>query len=174
MKKLLLLPFCLYSILCFSQTAQSNDPETKTKFTSFISRTGEIMAFEDSRHTSFSTLVSNLNVKRRVISQGDEQRAFLLFELPSKYTTRTSAVDQDDIQDLFNAIDLLISESVKDAANPNYMERFYVTEDHFKIGYYVNNQKIRWYVDLDTRLSESTFFINDIAEFQNKLKIIMQ
>ena len=173
MKKIAI--FTLILIICplvYSQQIEGSK-ESTTKFSDFTARAGQIMSFEDFNKTTFSSLYGTLSAKKRIVKRGVEQKVFIILELPTKYSSRTAAIAEDDLQDLFNAVATLQNDAKIDAStNSEYMEKFYVTEDHFKIGYYVSNKQVKWYVDLDTRLSESTFFIKDIDDFYTKLKAL--
>jgi hypothetical protein len=180
MKKIVyLLVLVVFSGLTYGQqsVAQNAEPQsTKTKFNDFISKSGQIVSFESFNQTAFSTLIGGvLSVEKRIIKRGDDQKMFLVFEHPTQYTDRSTAIAEEDLKDLFNAISTLQNDAVIDInSNSQYLEKYYETSDNFKIGYYVKNKQIKWYIDLDTRLSESTFFIKDINDFINKIKTISQ
>jgi hypothetical protein len=175
MKKIIYITILV--LLCSVIKAQTNgdQKESKTKFSDFTARSGQILSFEEFNKRTFASFTGGLDIKKRIVKRGDEQKMFLMFELPTKYSTRIAAVAEDDLQDLFNAIGTLQNDAVIDAkTSSEYMEKFYNTEDFFKIGYYVSNNQVKWYLDLDTRLSESTFLIKDIDVFVTSLKEIVK
>jgi len=160
------------SLSANSQQKEDSNAST-TKFTDFTARAGQIMSFEDFNETSFTSLYATLSAKKRIVKSGNEQKVFIILELPTKYSSRTAAIAEEDFQDLFNAISTLQNDAKVDAnTSSGYMEKFYVTEDHFKIGYYVSKSQVKWYIDLDTRLSESTFFIKEIDYFVLRMKTL--
>lgn len=175
MKKLTLLSTLL--TICFILNAQkaNESTEVKTKFTSFTSKSGSILSFEDYNETSLTSMLGELSMKKRIVKSGQDQKVFYVFEVPSKYTTRTGTIASEDMTELIKAINTLKNDvSIDISSSSEYMEKFYKTVDDFKIGYYVSNKNIKWYIDVDTRLSESTYFLKDIDSFIEKLNFIMK
>jgi hypothetical protein len=167
----------LLTAMCIVVYSQQNDNSnvTKTKFSDFTARSGQIISFENFNKTTFKSLYGTLIATKKIVKRADEKKVFLMFELPSQYTTRTSAIAEEDIKDLINAIATLQNDASIDInTSSEYMEKYYMTEDNFKIGYYVAEKQTKWYVDLDTRLSESTFFIKDINDFVQKIQEIIK
>lgn len=59
------------------------------------------------------------------------------------------------------ALEKLVSEVDADcAANPDYLENRFITEDGFQIGYYVSKGKAGWHLKLE-RYKNSTIFIKN-------------
>jgi hypothetical protein len=175
MKKILFLSL-LIAVTISAYAQQKDDSNVvKTKFLDFTARSGQIMSFEDFNKTTFTTIYGTLISNKRIVKRATEQKMFLMFELPSQYSSRTAAIAEEDIKDLLNAITTLQNDANIDInTNSEYMEKYYVTEDNFKIGYYISNKQIKWYIDLDIRLSESTFFIKDINDFMSKIQGIIK
>ena len=71
----------------------------------------------------------------------------------------------------------LKEESVGDrTASSNYIENKFVTEDGFRIGYYVDEGKLRWYLRLEKYGSGNSVFVKQFITVQEafdgaKLKI---
>jgi hypothetical protein len=175
MKKIVILSLLIS--MCVVVYSQQNDNSNvpKTKFSDFTARSGQIISFENFNKTTFKSLYGSLTATKKIVKRADEKKVFLMIELPSQYTTRTSAIAEEDIKDLINAIATLQNDASIDInTTSEYMEKYYMTEDNFKIGYYVSEKKTTWYVDLDTRLSESTFFIKDINDFVQKIQEIIK
>ncbi len=60
------------------------------------------------------------------------------------------------------ALNKLVSEVDADcAANPDYLENRFITEDGFQIGYYVSKGKANWYLKLE-RYRSSTVYIKNM------------
>jgi hypothetical protein len=160
----------LYTLCVIGQEVNETE-KNKTKFSDFTAKSGEIVSFEDFNKITFSSLLATLSINKRLVKRGNEQKMFLMFDLPTKYSTRKAAIAEEDIKDLLNAIGTLQNDASIDInTNSQYMEKYYETVDNFKIGYYVSNKQVKWYVDLDTRLSESTFFLKDINDFTAKVQ----
>lgn len=170
MKKNILLFAFLSAFVVLNAQNQQPQQEVKTKFSDFTARAGIITSFEDYNQTSITTFTSSLKMKKRIVKKAQEQKVFFILEMPKQYFTRSSAIADEDMTDLMNAITTLENDAKIDITTPSqYMEKYYQTNDNFKIGYYISNGEAKWYLDLDTRLSESTFFIKDIDDFVTKL-----
>jgi hypothetical protein len=159
----------------FGQEQPTSPIDIKTKFTEFTAKAGIIMSYEDYNEVKISSMMyGSLIMKKRIVKNGGEQKVFYVLEKPTKYSTRTAAIAEIDFTDLLEAVNTLINDSkVDESTSSDYMEKFYKTEDNFKFGYFVSKNKINWFVDLDTRLSDSIFFIDKIDGFVEKLKSIM-
>ena len=170
MKKITL--FVIFSLFGFLLSAQQNDASkgTKTKFTEFTSQSGTIMSFEDYNNMTFETWTGSLTAKKRIVKKVNEQKVFLILEIPGN----SAAIAEDDLADLFKAVSTLQNDALIDVnSNSEYMEKYYVTKDNFKIGYYVSNKQVKWYVYVDTRLSDSIFLIKNFDSFITKIKTIV-
>ena len=59
------------------------------------------------------------------------------------------------------ALAVLVSEVEADcAANPDYLENRFISEDGFQVGYYVSKGSASWYMKLE-RYGKSTVFIKN-------------
>ena len=55
-------------------------------------------------------------------------------------------------------------------ASSDYLENKFVTEDGFKIGYYVSKSKLTWYMVLEKYGSNNTIFIKSAGSIDEALK----
>lgn len=161
MKKLLVILALMMPVALF---AQSDAEKKLTKFEQFTSKTGRISKFVDvkmpnipqsfmgSLETSIRTLMgeqSNSYFYR--IEQGETQRS----------VSHIAMIEYSDLVEINKALTKLVSEVEADcAANPDYLENRFITEDGFQIGYYVSKGKASWYLKLE-RYSNSTVFIKN-------------
>ena len=68
-------------------------------------------------------------------------------------------IEYSDLVEINKALAKLLNEVDSDClSNPDYLENRFITEDGFRIGYYVNDGKANWFVRLD-RYGKSTVFI---------------
>lgn len=76
-------------------------------------------------------------------------------------------IEYSDLVEINKALAKLVGEVDADcAANPDYLENKFVTDDGFEIGYYVSKGKASWYLKLE-RYSNSTVFIKNASELTN-------
>lgn len=79
----------------------------------------------------------------------------------SRSVAHIAMIEYSDLVEINKALTKLVSEVEADcAANPDYLENRFITEDGFQIGYYVSKGKASWYLKLE-RYSSSTVFIKN-------------
>jgi hypothetical protein len=162
MKKLLIL-FAM--MLPLAVVAQSEQLENKlTKFEQFSSKTGRISKFVDVKMPDLPlSYMGNLEASIRTVMGENENHYF--YRIEEAETSRSLAhiamIEYSDLVEINKALTKLISEVEADcAANPDYLENRFITEDGFQIGYYVLNGKASWYLKLE-RYKNSTVFIKN-------------
>lgn len=70
-------------------------------------------------------------------------------------------IEYSDLVEINKALAKLCTEVNTDcAANPDYLENKFITNDGFEIGYYVSKGKASWYIKLE-RYSNSSVFIKN-------------
>ena len=68
-------------------------------------------------------------------------------------------IEYSDLVEINKALTKLLSEVDADCeSNPDYLENRFITDDGFRIGYYIENGKANWFVRLE-RYSKSTVFV---------------
>ncbi|MBR6841704.1 MAG: hypothetical protein IKM77_05320 [Prevotella sp.] len=95
---------------------------------------------------------------------GEESNSYF-YRIEERETSRSVAhiamIEYSDLVEINKALTKLVSEVEADcAANPDYLENRFITEDGFQIGYYVSKGKASWYLKLE-RYSSSTVFIKN-------------
>lgn len=169
MKKFLL--FMLLSMFCFTSFGQTNEAAKKlTKFEEFSSKTGRITKFVDVNMPRISeSFLGSLETGVRTIMGSDRNAYFYRIEDPetSRSVSHIAMIEYSDLVEINKALAKLVGEVDADcAANPDYLENKFVTDDGFEIGYYVSKGKASWYLKLE-RYSNSTVFIKNASELTN-------
>lgn len=68
-------------------------------------------------------------------------------------------IEYSDLVEINKALTKLLNDVDADCAlNPDYLENRFITEDGFRIGYYVDKGKANWFIRLE-RYGKSTVFI---------------
>ncbi len=68
-------------------------------------------------------------------------------------------IEYSDLVEINKALKKLLSQVDADCeSNPDYLENRFITDDGFRIGYYVSNGKANWFIRLE-RYGKSTVFI---------------
>lgn len=161
----------LLSMFCFTSFGQTNEAAKKlTKFEEFSSKTGRITKFVDVNMPRISeSFLGSLETGVRTIMGSDRNAYFYRIEDPetSRSVSHIAMIEYSDLVEINKALAKLVGEVDADcAANPDYLENKFVTDDGFEIGYYVSKGKASWYLKLE-RYSNSTVFIKNASELTN-------
>lgn len=158
-------------MFCFTSFGQTNEAAKKlTKFEEFSSKTGRITKFVDVNMPRISeSFLGSLETGVRTIMGSDRNAYFYRIEDPetSRSVSHIAMIEYSDLVEINKALAKLVGEVDADcAANPDYLENKFVTDDGFEIGYYVSKGKASWYLKLE-RYSNSTVFIKNASELTN-------
>ncbi|MCH5719831.1 hypothetical protein [Niabella hibiscisoli] len=162
-RKLMILSAVLfYSSVAFSQEVKKDADVAKTKMDVFVSRTGAITKFIDTKLTGIKTSYEVAETRVRKISNGSLSAYFYQIEKEGKYGDNTASIEYTDLIEVIKALKSLKSEVEKDiASKPDYLENKFITVDGFQVGYYVSGEKATWYIKLEKYGSDNTIFIKD-------------
>lgn len=137
--------------------AQDDSEKKQTKFEQFASKTGKILKFVDVNMPKLAYLETSI----RTILGENKNAYFYRIEKSetSSSNSRIAMIEYSDLVEINKALTKLLSEDTADcASNPDYLENKFITEDGFRIGYYVSNGKANWFIRLD-RHNNSTIFL---------------
>ena len=137
--------------------AQDDSERQQTKFEQLASKTGKISKFVDVNMPRLSYLETSI----RTILGEQKNEYFYRIEKPetSSSVSKIAMIEYSDLVEINKALAKLLNEVDSDClSNPDYLENRFITEDGFRIGYYVNDGKANWFVRLD-RYGKSTVFI---------------
>lgn len=161
MKKILLVLLVLMPLVSFAQ----NDAAKKlTKFEQLSSKTGKISKFVDVNLPNIPlSFLGTLETSVRTL-MGEQANAYF-YRLEEPETSRSNAhiamIEYSDLVEINKALAKLCTEVDTDcAANPDYLENKFITNDGFEIGYYVSKGMASWYIKLE-RYSNSSVFIKN-------------
>lgn len=154
MRKVLLALAMMMPLVSF---AQDDSEKQQTKFEQLASKTGKISKFVDVKMPRLSYLETSI----RTVLGEQENQYFYRIEKPETSTTnsRIAMIEYSDLVEINKALTKLLSEVDADCeSNPDYLENRFITDDGFRIGYYVDNGKANWFIRLE-RYGKSTVFI---------------
>lgn len=136
----------------------------KTKMDAFVSKTGVITKFTDTKLPGLKTTYGQLTQTRvRKINSGTASAYFCQIENEGKYNNSVASIEYSDLLEVIKALSILKSDVEKDkATNPDYLENSFVTVDGFQVGYYVSSGKANWYLKLEKYGSDNTVFISSV------------
>lgn len=150
------------------QTTKEKEPHP-TKIDAFSSKTGTIIKYTDHKLSTIKSTYGEASETRvRVINTlGNTPAYFYQVEKPGKYSNATASIEYADLLEVIKALAVLKVEALKDAeTNPDYLENKFTTVDGFQIGYYVNDKKIKWFLQLEKYGSDKTLFIDKVETIE--------
>lgn len=154
MKKVLIALAMMMPLVAF---AQDDSEKQQTKFEQLASKTGKLSKFVDVKMPRLGYLETSI----RTVLGEQENKYFYRIEKPETSTTneRIAMIEYSDLVEINKALTKLLSQVDADCnSNPDYLENRFITEDGFRIGYYVDNGKANWFIRLE-RYGKSTVFI---------------
>lgn len=169
----------------YSQTVQSDAqqeevPENKveTKFDKFVSSYGTFVQFAEYNLPNLKLDGGWINyTKIRVFTDLNTNSKTCFLRLRSGYANRIESIAYEDLVKILEAIPKLKEIASTAQQQGEYMETFVRSEDGFKIGFYMENNKITWYLTIDyqTRTFKKDFdFESAFVEAKNKMEDLMK
>ena len=144
MKKVLC--FMLFLLAFGSNLNAQNDSIVRvTKHQALDSQKGKIIKYEDKKTNDIPCFNSQFPFKCKI-------RTFFRNGINSYFLILgdTYKIEYSDLVEINKAFDKFYKEVDADCAlKPEYLENKYITDDGFKIGYYVKKGKPTWFVDLN-------------------------
>lgn len=173
MTKLTLLGIAMMSVVVLSCTQKKETTsetkaevkkevnDGKSKLEAFVSKKGRIIKTLDYTLPKVSSLYCNCQARVRLLEAEGDKRYFFQIMKPGKYSTKVESIADEDVLEVIKAVEALKASVPSDLkTDANYMENCFITDDDFKIGYYVSKGEANWYVGLSGIKSESLFFKN--------------
>jgi hypothetical protein len=165
----ILLTLYILPFLGFSQIEK-----TPTKMETFLAKSGGMIKFEDypmaGIHTSYTVAESRV---RKVTVRGDTE-FFYQIEKETKYDKVVASIAYEDLKEMRQALKALKSEAETDTKGnrtSHYLENKFVTDDGFKIGYYISKKYLQWFIVLDKYSSDNSLFLKEIDFVDASLKV---
>jgi hypothetical protein len=156
-----LLPLIISSLTMLAQESKKDAESVKTKMDVFVSRTGAITKFTDTKLPNLKTAYGGAETRIRKINNGTSAVFFYQIIKEGKYSNSTASIEYADLLEVLKALKALQPEVEKDlASKPDYLENKFITVDGFQIGYYVSDGKVSWYLKLEKFGSDNTLFID--------------
>ncbi len=158
--------------------AQNDSIITVTKYNTLDTRKGTVIRFVDKKMKDIVyTNMFPMNSKIRTFYDTGEKTYFVILSL----TKSKTMIEYSDLVEVNKAFDKFFKEVDEDCAlKPDYLENKFITDDGFKIGYYVEKGKAHWFVDFDTtslfmapfELKKPYDFANGLKDLQNEIEIM--
>lgn len=161
MIKQLLISIAFVCTLTASKAQEIKKEVEKTKMDLFVSKTGTITKFVETKLPKLKTSFTSCETKIRKIMSGNVVGYFYQIEKKGQYDDKVASIEYSDLIEILKALTALKDQVNNDiASNPDYLENKFITVDGFQIGYYVEKGKASWYIKLERYGSDSTLFVD--------------
>lgn len=152
----LIVKCCMFSLLLglsmgvHAQEEQVGGKKITTKYEEFISQSGTFVKFIDNNIPYKETVyLDGIYGKVRTFFGQTKNHYYLILAKRELGGSYEAMIEYSDLIELNKAFDRLLSEvdeDVKLKTEYNYLENKYITKDIFKIGYYIEKKKAKWFV----------------------------
>lgn len=171
-KKLCFMLFLLAFAL--NLNAQNDSIIRVTKYIALESQKGVLIKFMDKKRERIVYNIPSSGLKNliRTCYIEGKKTYFLVLDPPLGKSMPSASIEYSDLVEINKAIDRLFKEVDSDCAiESDYLENTYISEDGFKIGYYVEKDKPTWVCIYDNlRIIKNSFEIKKPYEFAKGLK----
>jgi len=155
------------TFISLAQDTRKSEKLQQTKLETFVSKTGVIIKFVDYKLPNLKLFLDGAETRIRQLSSGNTIGYFYQIEKSGQYTNSTASIEYSDLLEVIKALSTLKANADMDiSSNPDYLENKFVTSDGFELGYYVNRNKIKWYLKLEKYGSDNTLFISDVETIE--------
>lgn len=165
-KYLVLLVTLMLSMTSYAQ----QEGEKQTKFESFASKTGVIRKFVDYNTPNLASMYNRFETSVRIVIGENENKYYYRIEKPetSSSSSRIAMIEYSDLVEINKALEKILSEVDSDiAANPDYLENRFITEDDVRVGYYISKGKATWFLRLTDYNNSTAYFKEHTVLVQN-------
>lgn len=171
----------------YSQTAQIDAQgqgedvpvnKVETKFDKFVSSYGTFVQYAEYDLPNLKLYGGWINyTKIRVFTDLNTNSKTCFLRLRSGSPDRIESIAYEDLVKILEAITKLKEIASTAQQQGEYMETFFRSEDGFKLGFYMENNKITWYLTIDyqTRTFKKDFdFESAFVEAKIKMEDLMK
>ena len=160
------------SMSIYAQRGQVGEKILTTKYEEFISQSGTFIKFTDILLPPINQYYTDgISGVVRTFWGQNKNYYFLILTKSSLSEGPRAMIEYSDLLELNKAfVKLLgeVDEDVKLRTEYDYLENKYVTNDNFKLGYYIEKKKAKWFVQFDPETEVSRI------SYQNDLYKLLQ
>ena len=170
------------SMSIYAQKGQVGEKRLTTKYEEFISQSGTFIKFTDILLPPINQYYTDgISGVVRTFWGQNKNYYFLILTKSSLSEGPRAMIEYGDLLELNKAfVKLLdeVDEDVKIRTEFNYLENKYVTYDNFKLGYYIERKKPKWFIQFNpytevTRISYHEDFYKLLQNAQECIEQIM-
>lgn len=161
---------------------QQNIAQPKTAYEKFVSDIGTMITKDFYDLPLLHSSYKNLSVKIIGVTSTKKAQYFLNISAKEKYSNKSAIIAQTDLIGINKALKTIVVKSKEDLTKSlEYRERYFTTNDGFKVGYYQKGTEQTFFISLADYQSDDTYFfdsfeplIQTINSVEAKILIIME
>jgi len=155
------------TLLSSSIFAQSEMSKPKSAYERFLSDQGTMITKDFYQMPSLASSYQKVEAKVVKLTSGKGTQYFYSLSIKEKYGDKSAIIAKQDLLEISKALETIITRSKSEAAtNLEYRERYFETNDGFKIGYYQKGAEQTFFADLDDYQSKDTVFFDDFSSLK--------
>lgn len=157
----------LLLLLSSNLLAQTEMSKPKSAYERFLSDQGTMITKDFYQMPGLTSTYQKVEAKVVKLASGKGVQFFYSLSIKEKYGDKSATIAKEDLIEISKALDTVIERSKKDAITSlEYRERYFQTNDGFKIGYYQKGNDQTFFVDLDDHQSKDTVFFDDFSSLK--------
>lgn len=174
MKKLIFLQLLIF--LFFSQIfAQQQMSKPQSTYEKFLSDVGIMVTKDFHELGTLNSSYKKLKAKIIKITSGENTKYFFSLSAKSRYGEKSAVIPYEDLLEVKNALKTIVDKSKEESKiNLEYRERYFATNDGFKVGYFQQNKEQTFFIELAKYQSDDTYFFDDFNQLSNMINLAIQ
>lgn len=157
----------LLILLSANLFAEPEMSKPKSAYEKFLSDQGTMITKDFYNMPSLASTYQKVEAKVVKLTSGKGAQYFYSLSIKAKYGDKSAIIAKQDLIEISKALDTVIERSKKETATElEYRERYFETNDGFKIGYYQKGTEQTFFADLDDYQSEDTVFFDDFSSLK--------
>jgi hypothetical protein len=160
MKRLILISLLFLGV---STYAQDKPKKEATKEEVLYSKTGAIVKMERVPFNNLPVSQGECKGYIKILTITSESHYFYWIDYADGIRISSASIEYSDLVEVNKALRQLKATEPRDLRTPNYIENSFQTADGFKIGYYVQEGRSIWYMELEKGGSRTTVYLKDVT-----------
>lgn len=147
---------------------QEKMTKPKTAYEEFLSNKGTLIVKDFTELSPLNSQYKVLEAKVVRLEATGQVKHFLSLSAEAKYGDKSASIVKEDLLEVQKALVTIIAKyQEEESVSRPYRERFFVTNDGFKLGYFQNGTDFTIFIDLDDYQSEDTYFFNSFGALES-------
>ncbi len=136
-----------------------DDKNELTKMQRIVSEKGSLIRTVSHDLKALQSSANALSAQITIIDSGNGAEYFLQLIRETEYEDDIAAISENDIYGLSEALESLKKASQVDVyLDADHVQNIFVTEDYFKVGYFVLDAALTWFIEFDEYSDELEYF----------------